>query len=536
VVTGDVQDEPDGTVGALGTGPAATEDWAEGAWSNDEGFPSCVTFHEQRLAFAATTNSPQTVWASESQSFESFNDTSTDDSDAYSYKIASEQVNRIRWLSSGPESLQIGTAGSTFSLSSGSAGVPITPSSVLVRRETTYGAANILPKRIGPYVYFIQRNLKVLREIGYSLDLDSQQALDMTILSNHVTGRTGIVDMAYQQAPHDMLWCIRKDGQMATLTRQIDHKVIGWARQISGEDSRGAGLYESVACVPVEEADDETWVIVKRYINGSSVRYIEYFKPEDFDADHDMFFVDSGLSLDSPLTITAATAADPVVVTATSHGFSDGDQVKIIDVVGMTELNNNIYLVSSKTDHTFELTDLSGNDIDGSEYTAYISGGEVRKMVTTISGLDHLEGETVAVSADGAARANNTVASGAITLSSKASVVHVGLPYLPILQGLPLTDGSPTGTGAGKIRRIFQAVVRFYRTIGGEFGDEDSQDVIKFLDMSVPLGQPSPLFTGIKDDLPVDASWNRSGEFYITQPQPLPMTILFVVLMSQENE
>ena len=74
VVTGDVQDEPDGTVGALGTGPAATEDWAEGAWSNDEGFPSCVTFHEQRLAFAATTNSPQTVWASESQSFESFND------------------------------------------------------------------------------------------------------------------------------------------------------------------------------------------------------------------------------------------------------------------------------------------------------------------------------------------------------------------------------------------------------------------------------------------------------------------------------
>jgi len=529
VVTGDVQAEPDGTAGDLNTGPGATTDWAEGAFSDVQGHPTSVTFHEGRLVFAKG----QTIYASYAQSFENFA-IGTNDSDAFIYKIATEQVNAIRWMSSGPKALQVGTSGSTFSFSSGTEGIPITPTAIVVTRDTTYGSAKVPPKRIGNFVYFIQRNLKVVRELGFDFDTDSQQALDMTLLSDHVTG-DGIVDMAYQQAPNDTLWCVRSDGQIATLTRQIDQEVIGWARQISGEDSRGPGVYESVASVPIDEGDDEVWVVVKRYINGAYVRYIEYFKPREFEDQHDIFFVDSGLTLDSPITISAATQASPVVITATSHGFSDGDQVKIVDVVGMTNLNGNFYLVANKTTHTFELTTLAGANVDGSAFGAYISGGEVRKMVTTVSGLDHLEGETVAVCADGAARTNKVVASGAITLTSKAAVVHAGLPYTPTIQGLPLVDGSATGTGAGKIRRVRQAIVRFYRTLGAQLGDENTRDRIDFLDLGVPLGQASPLFTGIKEvDMPT--GWDRLGEFYITQPQPLPITILYIVLLSDVSD
>lgn len=79
-----------------------------------------------------------------------------------------------------------------------------------------------------------------------------------------------------------------------------------------------------------------------------------------------------------PVTITGATAADPVVITAANHGLANGDRIKIVGVSGMTQLNGNFYVVANVTRTTFELTDQdSFEDIDGSAYTAYSSGGQI---------------------------------------------------------------------------------------------------------------------------------------------------------------
>lgn len=77
---------------------------------------------------------------------------------------------------------------------------------------------------------------------------------------------------------------------------------------------------------------------------------------------------------DADKTISAATAADPVEITSTSHGFDDDDVIAIYDVVGMTELNGKMFIVKNKTTHTFELTDLNGADIDGTDYETFVSG------------------------------------------------------------------------------------------------------------------------------------------------------------------
>ena len=79
-------------------------------------------------------------------------------------------------------------------------------------------------------------------------------------------------------------------------------------------------------------------------------------------------------------TITWVSAADPAVVTSVAHGFEDDDWVKITDVVGMTELNGNFYIVSNKTADTFELTDTDGNDVDSSAYTGYGSAGSIHRV------------------------------------------------------------------------------------------------------------------------------------------------------------
>lgn len=83
-------------------------------------------------------------------------------------------------------------------------------------------------------------------------------------------------------------------------------------------------------------------------------------------------------------TPSAITAALPVVVTLTSHGFENGQAVRATKFItmpfasatGMEQLNNRLFYVQQATANTFELYDASGFPIDGRTYTAYISGGE----------------------------------------------------------------------------------------------------------------------------------------------------------------
>ena len=95
----------------------------------------------------------------------------------------------------------------------------------------------------------------------------------------------------------------------------------------------------------------------------------------------------AGGESDRHVAISGATAADPVVITTSAaHGLSSGDRVQINKVLGMTELNSparNPYQVTVLSTTTFSLQDIYGNDIDGSSFTAYSSGGQVTKVTAT---------------------------------------------------------------------------------------------------------------------------------------------------------
>ena len=91
-------------------------------------------------------------------------------------------------------------------------------------------------------------------------------------------------------------------------------------------------------------------------------------------------YKDKGAVLEGDKTITGITQANPAVVTATSHGYSNGDEVLISGVSGMTEVNNKRFLVADKTTNTFELQDKDGVDINSTSFTAYASGGVSNKV------------------------------------------------------------------------------------------------------------------------------------------------------------
>jgi len=216
----------------------ATADWSFGAFSDTSGHPSCVSFFEQRLVFAGTTNEPQTLYFSKAGDYENMT-AGTNADDAMIYTIASNQVNRIRYLKS-QRTLIVGTTGGEFTVSADGTDAAITPTNIVIKKQSSYGTANVDAIPAGNSVLFLQKAKRKIRELSYNFDTDGYVAPDLTILNDIVT-KSGINEMAYQQEPDSILWCVRDDGVLAGLTYQRSENVIAWHRhKLGGTFGTGA--------------------------------------------------------------------------------------------------------------------------------------------------------------------------------------------------------------------------------------------------------------------------------------------------------
>jgi hypothetical protein len=434
----------------MGSSSSST-DWSLGAFSNTTGHATCVTFFEQRLVFAGTKSQPQTLFFSKSGDYENMDENrggTVADDDAIIYTIASNQVNAIRFMTA-TRTLIVGTAGGEFAVSGGGTDIAITPTNILIKKQSNHGAANLDAIAVGNVTLFLQRAKRKIRELAYNFDVDGYLAPDMTILAEHIS-ESGITQMAYQQEPNQIIWCVRTDGQLIALTYQREQQVVAWHRHIfGGSFSTGDAVCESVAALPTDDNEYQIWVIIKRTIDGATKRYVEYLHTFDFDEtdNTDFNFLDSQLSY-------------------------------------------------------------SGSP------------------VTSISGLSHLEGQTVAILADGATHPRKTVASGSIILDRSASKVKVGLPYTSLLQTMRLDAGSQDGTSQGKTKRIFDITLRIYESIGIEVGpDLNNMERIPFRSSATLMDQAIPVFTGDKE-IEFRGNYETDGYVYVRQDQPLPLTIL----------
>lgn len=146
------------------------------------------------------------------------------------------------------------------------------------------------------------------------------------------------------------------------------------------------------------------------------------------------------------------------------------------------------------------------------------------------SGLGHLEGETVAVLADGAPVAPRTVASGAIELDAEASTVQAGLPFTPEIELMPLEVPLPDGGGVGAAKSIGRVIVRLLSTVGATItaSSRTAGDEAIFREVSDPVRAPIPPFTGDKTFTP-PASW-ADATVKIAQNDPLPVTVQAVAM------
>lgn len=526
----------------------ATTAWRMGLWSDTTGYPSAVVFHEDRLFFSGASGSPQRFDGSKSSDYENFAPTAIDGTVAADNAVGSSlnanDVNATRWMTSDEKGLLSGTNGGEWVIRASSQNEALSPTNISAKRATSYGSEDIQPVQVGKSTFFVQRAGRALRELSYFYDVDGFRATDLTQLSEHIT-QSGLVQLAYQKTPQSFVWCVRNDGVLTAVTydRDVDSLKVGWHRHVIGgvSDAGGsAAIVESVETIPSADGSrEEAWIIVKRYINGSVKRYVEYITKifEDVDAQRDAFFVDGGLTYDNPKIITGITAANPVVVTSNAHGFSNGDKIIITDVLGMANVNSNTYLVANQAANTFELHDLDGSVINGTSFVPYVSGGEVRKLVTTVSGLNHMEGQTVTILGDGAVQPEEVVLKGIVTLSEKAATVHIGLKYNSDGEMLRLEAGAADGTALGKTRRTHRVGMLLHRTLGMALGPDFSNlDTITFRTTSDALTRAPGLFSGIISET-VEFDYDTENNICWRQSQPLPSTILAVMpqLVTQDR-
>lgn len=509
-------------------GTGAVTAWRLGAWSQTSGYPACVTFHEQRLCWAGEKGSPQTFRASKSSDFENMAPTSgegvVEDDSALNYAIGANQVNAIRWMSSG-RSLVLGTTGGTWPVRANSLDDPLTPTNVQIKRANTFGGADVSPIEVGDVVVYLSPTGRKFRELAFLVERDNFAAPDLTILAEHVS-RSGIVQMAHAPEPYGVIWAVRRDGGLIALTYEREHEVVSWHQHVLGGSlDGGAPRVESVAVIPSPDGGySQVWLVVKRTINGVSRRCIEFldgFLGDDGDA-QDTYFVDCGLSLDDPRTIAGATRTDPVVLTVPGHGFANGDEVDLNGLVGMTELNGERFTVMSATADSFSLS-----GVDGTGYAAYQSGGVARKAVSAVTGLAHLEGETISVVADGVVQGPKTVLSGAVTLDSPASRVHAGYGYATDIETLRFEAPVPNGTAQTRTKRIDHVVLRLHRSRGGKVGPQSDQ----LDDLDLASGNATTdvaLFSGDRE-MAFPGGFDADGHVFIRQDQPLPLSVLSVI-------
>lgn len=246
----------------------------------------------------------------------------------------------------------------------------------------------------------------------------------------------------------------------------------------------------------------------------------------------DAYFLDGGLTYDQFGFIAGVTKANPAVITCVAHGFTGAESILINGVFGMTELNGNTYIVDTvPTADTFTIKSAAYpySTVDSSAFGTYISGGEVREYVSTISGLWHLEGESVSIFADGAAQPDATVANGAVTLDTPGATVSIGYGYNSDGQLLRIEAGAADGTALGKNRRTHRCGFLLHRTLGLKVGTSfDNLKEQTFRVSSDPMSRGVPLFSGVlSTEIVADTDFDNL--ICWRQSQPTPGMILAVM-------
>ena len=545
------------------------------AWSSGgtvkraHNYPGCVTYVQQRLGLGSTKNNPEGLWFSRTGRYKNFtNSYPSQDDDAITARITGRQVNTIRHMVDAGKPVIITRAGEHALL--GDAGGTLTPAEINPRQFTYNGGSTVLPAVVDGDVLYIHENNKTVTAMAYNLDVDGYRGSELSIFSGHLTEKTEIVDSAYQKNPNSIFWMVRDDGILLGVTYVRDQAIVGWHRHdfdleegvLDGSTYAGGGTaYRGVerVCVVPEDGEDTLYLVVKRTVNGYVKRYIERMKSRNyagktvsanFKSDiKDAPFLDcagvyDGRNANSTLTMTLSggtnwTYDETLTLTASSSYFVSTDVDKQIHIEGAdgTIIRFTIKAYTSGT----VVTGRANKTVPAAmRATAFTKWG---KAVNTVTGIWHLNGESIAVFGDGFVVANpnnpnmdgETVTTGTITLSGYYTVIRAGIPYYTDIETLDIDTAN--GESIIDKKKIVSSVTVMTEDSRGIWAgpkpptDDDEDPIEGLTEAKLPdndvLDGPQTALTG-SVKINTQGEWNSNGRVFLRQIDPVPLKVLAI--------
>lgn len=506
-------------------------------------YPSAAAYYQQRLCYFNTNNNPRSGFCSQPGLYHNFDShIPIIDSDAVKFNMAGPQdpIQRVLALAQ----LIIFTSGAEYSIQGDASGT-MTPSTINIKQESSHGAAAIpKPMLVDGNGLFVQARGSVIRDLEFVFQVDGYRGNDLTVFANHLFDGYTMVDWAYQQIPNSIVWVVRSDGILLSMTYLREQQVMAWAHHDFD------GTVENVLSIP-EGLEDAVYVLVKRTVNGVTKRYIERMTTTLMGNVVDTICMDCSLTYDGrnlsvdTMTVSGGTLwneTELLTLTASAGHFLTSDATNLNQIV-LTGSDGSICRFNIRTySSATVVTGYPDRTVPASLQATATAVWS--KAVSHLSGLNNLEGKKLSVFADGyvVGSPNNsaypvyTVASGAVVLDKPYSVIHAGLPFTADMETLDI-DTANGESIMNKMKLVQGVTISTLDTrgvwVGGRNPDTDitntaadplfnlSEEKIREYE---GYENPVALITD-KVSSTIISAYDKNGHVFIRQVDPVPMTI-----------
>ena len=362
------------------TSAAPTTDWAEQSYSDLRGFPSAITFHQNRLCFAGTIAQPDTIWMSKSASYYNFDTGDANDSDSIHLTASIGEVQQIRHLVSNRD-LQVFTASSEMYVPAFQ-DKPITPTNAQVRRQTPFGSDSIRPQVLDGATIFVQAGGSIVREYLFTDTEEAYTAVPVSSLSSHLIDTPVEMNTFYGAVDRSESYVFVRNasGKMAVFNSNRAEQRAGWAEFTS------QGLFHSTVTI-----DDRVFANVAFPMGNDTTRYVLC-----------EFKADSNMDMDKTYTATSSNNG----IFTVSADFENGAVVNVVsgnNYIGEFTVAGGVVNVSAveglntaEIGYKFDVT-LKTNPIDTNTQGGPVSG-KIRSLASVVVDLN----STLSISVNGA--------------------------------------------------------------------------------------------------------------------------------------
>ena len=508
--------------------------------------PRFALRYQDRRLYAATDLRPDAIWFSKLGAPGDFSDPlSINDSSPFSFNVRSNEGGRIMSLLD-LNGLYIFGSEVIWRAYGNEAGV-LSPTQINIREVANFGASSLPALKVGTFAFVEQQGGGIIRAISPGSYAAEDSSSDISLFSNHFIRSNRIVSWSFAKRPVPIVWMVRDDGQLLSLTFESSQGVSAWCKHDFSRNAAGARL----EIIDVTSVDGETFLMAKNQLSATET-FNHIMKLDDRFSTDDVVFTDNSLITEGT-ELDLATASPAYKTEAVDDdGFSTVafgglDDTTFNELFNSGAINNYIFYEDGGSYYADRIATIGvagvATDIVVERRVATTHEVPTDKLIIGVKEVD-LSGRqfssglpefAYSVVADGDLIATNQVGTGGgtpivrVTLDRGYRKVTIGHPITSDIETLDIDLTGPTISQSFK--KITEVNAYVDSTLGLYAGN--SRPVEDGSVNGLALFRPDRKWenNGALEaseglvSINIDPTWNSSGAVFMRQIDPLPLAI-----------